>query len=79
MCGDPHGFDKVNHAIDLLRAAEIPLQVTSTLVKQNKSDLDKLEAYAQEKKLGLEITTGVNASARVTENDPRESRLEDRI
>jgi MoaA/NifB/PqqE/SkfB family radical SAM enzyme len=79
MCGDPHGFDKVSHAIDLLREAKIPLKVTSTLVKQNQSDLAKLQAYAQEKKIFLDITTGVNASARVTDNDPRDARLEDSI
>ncbi len=77
MCGDPHGFDKVSRAIELLREAKIPLRVTSTLIKQNQSDLEKIKAYAQENKIDIEITTGVNASARVTENDPRDARLEE--
>ena len=46
VCGIEDGFDRVDHAIDLIRSSKIPLSLTATIIKQNYADLPNIYEYA---------------------------------
>lgn len=74
-CGSVDGFTKVSKAIDLLVAAEVPLILTSTIVKENADDLQKIYAFAREKGLPMQHTISVMNSSRGSLNSIASSRF----
>lgn len=79
MCGDPHGFDKVSHAIDLIREAGIPLKVTSTVTRQNRQDEILLREFAAERQIPIEAVSELNESQRGASSDVAGARIEEDI
>jgi radical SAM protein with 4Fe4S-binding SPASM domain len=75
VCGIQNGFAKVDHAIDLIKKARIPLELTSTIIKQNYKDLPKICEYAASKKVYFKYTLGVMKTLRGTETEPDSVRL----
>lgn len=74
-CGSADGFTRVSRAIDLLRKEQVPLLLTSTIVKENADDLQKIYAFAREKGLPMQHTVSVVNSARGASNKTEESRF----
>lgn len=59
VCGIKNGFDKVNHAIDLIKAAGIPLFLETTVIDENDVDLPAMYKYAESKGLMLNHNYGI--------------------
>lgn len=51
VTGIPDGFDRVSHAIDLVKEADIPFYLMGLIIKENNADLLKMYEYAREKKV----------------------------
>lgn len=64
VCGIKDGFDRVSHAIDLVKQAGIPFYMVSTLVKENINDLPAMYAFAKNKKVAISFTQTVLKSVR---------------
>lgn len=74
-CGSADGFTRVSKAIDLLKKAEVPLILTSTIVRENAADLQAIYAFAHEKGLPMQHTISVVNSSRGSVNSIASSRF----
>lgn len=74
-CNSPDGFTRVSKAIDLLKKAEVPLILTSTVVRENADDLQAIYAFAREKGLPMQHTISVMNSSRGSLNSIKTSRF----
>ena len=63
-------------AIDLLKAAGVPCRLTSTIVKENAADLQKIYKFATNKKIPLQHTVSVLKSSRGSQKDIASSRFD---
>lgn len=75
VCGIKNGFTRVSNAIDLVKEAGIPFYMVSTLVKENKDDLEKMYAYATQKNIVFQATAAVVKSIRGVKRNIEEHRL----
>ena len=57
LCGDPHGFDKVKRAVDLLYKHNIRFKFNCSLTPYNKDDLEDMLLFAKSYGLSLRIAT----------------------
>lgn len=76
VCGVKNGFSRIAHAIDLIKKADIPFCMVSTLVKENQQDLEAMCTFANEKNVYFKVTTGVLKSNRGVERDIEQHRLD---
>lgn len=74
-CNSPDGFTKISKAVDLLKEAGVPLKMTSTIVRENADDLQKIYAFARGKQVPLQHTVSVVKSSRGSENTTEKSRF----
>lgn len=63
-CGSRDGFDRVCRAIELLMKANVPLKLTSTVVRENAHDLNEIYAVARKYGLPMQHTVSVMKSFR---------------
>lgn len=75
-CGSSDGFDRVEKAVDLLKAAGVPLKLTATIVRENACDLQEIYGFAREKGLPMQHTVSVVKSARGAVNTAETSRFD---
>lgn len=57
MCGKKDGFSKVTTAISLLQEAGIVIKLNCSLTPFNEADLEEMVAFAEERKLILEVAS----------------------
>ncbi|MCD7756079.1 MAG: radical SAM protein [Firmicutes bacterium] len=57
LCGDPQGFDKVRHGVELLMANNIRFKFNCSLTPYNCADLDKMIDYARSTGRNLRVAT----------------------
>ena len=57
LCHHPGGFEKVTRAIRMLRERDVPLQVTCSVTKTNRPDLERVAAFAKEMGVPLRVDT----------------------
>lgn len=74
-CHCKDGFSRVSRAAELLREANIPFKMTSTIVKENADDLQEIYRFARERKIPMQHTISVVKSARGAINTAEESRF----
>ena len=74
-CKSPDGFTRISKAVDLLKEAGVPLIMTSTIVKENSEDLQKIYAFAREKGVPVQHTVSVINSSRGAVNSIEASRF----
>ena len=74
-CNSPDGFTRISKAADLLKEAGVPVIMTSTIVKENAEDLQKIYAFAREKDVPLQHTVSVVKSSRGAMNTVEASRF----
>lgn len=79
MCGDPHGFDKVSRAVDLLLEAGIPIKLSTLLTKQNRQDLERMQEFCAVRGQPLLATSELNESQRGADSDLEKARLAEDI
>lgn len=75
VCNSPDGFTKVSKAVDLLKEAGVPLKMTSTIVRENASDLQEIYRFAREKGVPMQHTISVVKSSRGSVNSAESSRF----
>lgn len=68
VCNVKNGFTGVDQGIQILKELGIPVQLVSTVIKQNEEDVKKMAFYAFGNKLSWLPTAGVKSSVR-NEND----------
>lgn len=56
LCGNPHGFTQVVHAIDLLQAAGITVKINLSLTPYNIDDLEAMHAFCTARNLPCRMT-----------------------
>lgn len=76
VCNSADGFTKLSKAVDLLKKAEVPLKMTSTIVRENASDLQGIYRFAFEKNVPMQHTISVLKSSRGALNSAETSRFE---
>lgn len=75
VCGSADGFTKISKAVDLLKEAGVPLQMSATIVRENADDLYQIYAFAKEKSIPLQHTISVVKSSRGAVNTVEKSRF----
>lgn len=55
LCGNPKGFSQTSRAIDLLMQAGIPVKLNCSLTPDNAPYLKEMVAFANEKKLNIQV------------------------
>lgn len=79
VCQVKHGFSQVNEGIRTLRELKIPVQLISTVIRQNLEDVPKMAYYAYQNRLPWLATGGVKDSARILGSEAREVRVSERL
>lgn len=69
VCGVPNGFTCVNDGIHTLMSLGIPVQLVSTIIRQNEEDIKQMAWYAYSHRLPLGFTSGIKRSVRGAETD----------
>ena len=64
VCQIDNGFTKVHQSIQLLKKMNIPIQLVSTITKQNLDDIKKMAFYAYINQLPWTSTGGIKNSFR---------------
>lgn len=75
-CNSHDGFTKISKAIDLLKTAGVPLNLTSTIVRENADDLQEMYVFARERNLPMQHTITVVKSSRDSVNTTEKSRFD---
>lgn len=75
VCGSSDGFTKMSKAVDLIKNAGVPLKMSSTIVRENADDLQKIYAFANEKGIPMQHTVSVTKSSRGSVNTVEKSRF----
>lgn len=76
VCGVKDGFDRVDHAIDLILEAGIPFYMLSTIIKENQDDLQNMYEYAMRKGVPFDYSTLVVNPVRGAQADAAKHRIE---
>ncbi len=76
VCNSDDGFTRLSKAVDLLKSADVPLKMTSTIVRENACDLQEIYAFARSKGVPMQHTLSVLKSSRGAVNTAASSRFE---
>lgn len=79
VCRVEHGFTRADEGIRTLREMEIPVQLISTVIRQNETDVEKMAFYAFSHGLPWMATGGVKPSARGADSEAREVRVQEKL
>ena len=79
VCQVKEGFTRVDRGIQLLREMKIPVQLISTVIRQNEADVQKMAFYAFRNQLPWMATGGVKASVRTPNSEAREVRVQEKL
>ena len=69
VCGVEHGFAQVNDGIHTLMRLGIPVELVSTVIRQNQDDVERMAYYAYRHRLPWVSTSGIKPSLRGAEVD----------
>lgn len=75
VCGIKNGFDRVDIGIRNLFELCIPIELVSTIIRQNEEDMAALFEYAKAKKIPWSFTRGIKLSLRGSINSAKEDRI----
>ncbi len=75
VCGNHEGFEKIRHAVELIKAESIPLSMTATVIKENADDLKAMYMLAKKWGVPFQHTISVVKSARGAVNSAEKSRF----
>lgn len=75
VCNSTDGFTKISKAVDLLKSENVPVKLTSTVVRENADDLQAMYSFANTKGVSLQHTISVLKSSRGATNSVDKSRF----
>ena len=79
VCRVKNGFTRADAGIRRLRELEIPVQLVSTVIRQNLDDVKKMAFYAWIHKLPWMATGGIKPSIRGADSEAREVRVQEKL
>ena len=79
VCQVKEGFTRVDQGIRNLAEMKIPVQLISTVIRQNEEDVKKMAFYAYLHRLPWMATGGVKASVRSPNSEAREVRVQEKL
>ena len=79
VCRIPGGFTKVDRGIQRLKEMRIPIQLVSTIIRQNEDDVKRMAFYAYCNQLPWTMTAGVKSSVRGADNEAEDVRIQERL
>lgn len=79
VCGVEKGFTRVDEGIRNLRERNIPVQLVSTVIRQNEEDVKRMAFYAYIHQMPWMATGGIKKSVRGGEYDVSELRVAEKI
>lgn len=79
VCQVKEGFTRADQGIRNLAEMKIPVQLISTVIRQNEEDVKKMAFYAYLHKLPWMATGGVKASVRNPDSQAREVRVQEKL
>lgn len=79
VCRVEEGFTRVDKGIKKLREMKIPVQLISTIVRQNQNDIKKMAFYAYSNGLIWGATGGIKPSVRGADTDVRGVRIKEKL
>lgn len=79
VCRVKNGFTRVDEGIRTLRQMKIPVQLISTVIRQNEADVKNMAAYAFEHRLPWMATGGIKDSCRGADSQARSVRVEEKL
>ena len=79
VCQVKEGFTRADQGIRNLAEMKIPVQLISTVIRQNEEDVQKMAFYAWLHKLPWMATGGVKASVRNPDSQAREVRVQKKL
>lgn len=79
VCRVKNGFTRVDEGIRALRQMKIPVQLISTVIRQNEADVKNMAAYAFEHRLPWMATGGIKDSCRGADSQARSVRVEEKL
>lgn len=75
VCGVKDGFDRVVHAIDLIKESGIPFHLVGTIVKENADDLDNMYLFTKKKEVLFQHTIAMVKPVRGATANTEEHRI----
>lgn len=78
VCGIKNGFTKVHQGIQLLKQMHIPVQLVSTIIKQNVNELKKMAFYTHINQIPWTFTGEIKASLRGVDNNINGIRIQEK-
>lgn len=79
VCKVKEGFRQVHEGLQTLKNLKIPVQLVSTVIRQNMEDVEKMAFYAYLNGFSWMATGGVKASARGADSEAREVRVTEKL
>ena len=79
VCRVKHGFTDADAGIRALCEMKIPVQLISTVIRQNEDDIKRMAFYAYIHRLPWMATGGIKDSCRGAESEARQVRVENKL
>ena len=79
VCQVPNGFTKVDQGIRTLKEMKIPIQLVSTIIRQNEEDVKRMAFYAYCHQLPWAMTAGVKSSVRGADSEAKDVRVQEKL
>ena len=79
VCQVPNGFTKVDQGIRTLKEMKIPVQLVSTIIRQNEEDVKRMAFYALNNGLGWSAVGGIKNSIRGADSEADQVRVQEQI
>lgn len=79
VCRVKDGFTRTDAGIRTLREMGIPVQLISTVIRQNQEDVKQMAFYAYRHKLPWMATGGIKPSVRGADSEARQVRVEEKL
>lgn len=79
VCGVENGFTRVDEGIQTLKKLQIPVEMVSTVIRQNQDDVRNMAFYAFTHKIPWMATGGIKDSCRGADSRARSVRVEDKL
>lgn len=79
VCQVPNGFTKVDQGIRTLKEMKIPIQLVSTIIRQNEEDVKRMAFYALKNGMKWNANGGIQTSIRGTDSEARKVRIQEKL
>lgn len=79
VCGIKNGFSTVSKGIQNLRKIKVPIQLVSTIIKQNQKDVEPITKFALQNKIPVIFNSNIKKSIRIKAKDISKIKMDNSI